>query len=250
MSESVVLIPGLQSDGTSWLSLYRRLARRHPVTIPMGHQQAPSIEEMGRKIIEQCPQRFHLVGWSMGGYIAFELLRRYPERLLSLTLIATTAEPESETSRLRREEALTLARQESVRVYQTRNLENCLFNPASVDPGVLEAILQSSEALGIFALEQQTAAIIDRPDSRPDLALCPCPVLIVAGQNDAVIPAVKSRDMHALLPGSTYVEIERCGHCPPLEQPDELFGVLGDWLSRTENRTAKPGAAALEGNAP
>lgn len=250
MSEPIVLIPGLQSDGASWLSLYLRLVRRHPITIPMGHQHAPSIGEMGRKIIEQCPQRFHLVGWSMGGYIAFELLRRFPERLLSLTLIATTAEPESEASRLRREEALALARNEGVRAYQTRNLENCIFDPASVDPGVLEAILQSSEALGLSALQIQTAAIIDRPDSRPDLAHCPCPVLIVAGRDDAVIPAEKSRDMHALLPGSTYVEIERCGHCPPLEQPDTLFGVLGDWFSRTEHAMAKPIAAVLEGNTP
>lgn len=234
MSESVVLIPGLQSDGTSWLSLYRRLAQRHPVTIPMGHQRLDSIAAMGESIIAQAPPRFHLVGWSMGGYVAFELLRRWPERLLSLTLIATTAEPESLQALARRQEALALARQQGVRAYQAANLQNCLYDPATVDAETLEAILQSSEALGVTALEVQTAAIIGRPDSRPDLARCPCPVLIITGENDNIIAPEKSRDMHAILPRARFLELEQCGHCPPLEQPDRLFRILGDWFADVE----------------
>lgn len=234
MSQSVVLVPGLQSDGTSWLSFYRRFAQRHPVTIPMGHQRTDTIAAMGRMIADQCPPRFHLVGWSMGGYIAFEILRRWPERLLSLTLIATTAEPESRESLKRRRDAIALARAEGMRAYQATNLRSCLHDPDSVDHETLASILEASEALGTEAFEAQTQAIVARPDSRPDLLACPCPVLIVAGRNDTIISPQKSRDMHALLPGSRYVEIDDCGHCPPMEKPEEMVSILTQWLAEVE----------------
>lgn len=250
MSESVVLVPGLQSDGTSWLSFYKRFAQRHPVTIPMGHQRADTIAEMGRRVIEQSPARFHLVGWSMGGYVAFEILRRWPERLLSLTLIATTAEPESPQSLVRRQEALALARAEGMRSYQAKNLRNCLHDPDALDAEMLEAILQSSEALGVEAFEAQTMAIIARPDARDDLAACPCPAMIIVGRNDAIIPPDKSRDMHALLPRSRFVEMDDCGHCPPMERPDELFHLLIDWFSAVEAAPDAKGSIRLREHAP
>ncbi|WP_299813030.1 alpha/beta hydrolase [uncultured Roseibium sp.] len=234
MPESVVLIPGLQADGISWLNLLGRLARQYPVTVPRGHQFEDTIFGMGERIIGQLPPRFHLVGWSMGGYVAFEILRRWPERLLSLTLIATTAAPESAFSRPRRTEALSVARSEGMRSYQTRNMKRCLFDPDSADPSLIEAIVQSSETLGLSALERQTQAILSRPDSRPDLGRCPCPVLIAVGKNDEIIPPENSREMHRLLPSAAYLEFENCGHCPPLECPDEVFRSLNDWFLSVE----------------
>ncbi|TYC60666.1 alpha/beta hydrolase [Rhodobacterales bacterium] len=234
MGNSVVLIPGLQADGTSWLSLLHRLARQYPVTVPRGHQYENSVAGMSQRIVSQLPPRFHLVGWSMGGYIAFEILRRWPERLLSLTLIATTAAPEPDDARPRRLEALERARADGMRSYQTANMEKCLFYPKGADPGVIETLIQSSEALGFSALEHQTQAIMARPDSRPDLARCPCPVMIAVGRNDEIIPPEHSREMHRLLPSARYLEFENCGHCPPLECPDELFHVLSDWFQSVE----------------
>jgi len=234
MPEPVVLIPGLQSDGTSWLALFRHLARRYPLVVPMGHQYATSIAEMGRRVLDQSPARFHLVGWSMGGYVAFEILRRCPERLLSLTLMATTAAPESDRVRVRREESLAMARQQGVRTYQEVNLAQCFYDPDAVDRGLWDDVVNSAELLGLSALESQTAAIIARRDSRPDLAGCRCPVLVTVGRDDAIIPPAHSREMHGLVPGAAYREIADCGHCPPLERPEALSGILCDWFDGVE----------------
>ena len=65
MSEPLVLIPGLQSDASSWLPLLERLGRHFPLTVPRGHQFATSIGAMAGQVVRQSPQRFHLVGWSM-----------------------------------------------------------------------------------------------------------------------------------------------------------------------------------------
>lgn len=231
MSEPLVLIPGLQSDISSWLPLIKRLGHHFALTVPRGQQFSPDINAMAKHVIEQSPNRFHLVGWSMGGYIAFEMLRQAPEKLASLTLIATTAAPESLDSRERRRLALDLARDEGLRGYQTANLQKCLFAPEEFERESFEHLLKASETLGLSALETQISAIMDRPDSLPDLTSCNCPVLIIAGRNDNIIPIEHSRNMHAALPASTFHEIADCGHCPPMEKPDYVSKLLVDWLS-------------------
>ncbi|MDF0603104.1 alpha/beta fold hydrolase [Psychromarinibacter sp. C21-152] len=127
--EPVVLVPGPQAEGTSWLPLCQRIVGAHPLVVPFGHRRADTMAAMANAVLHQSPTRFHLVGWSMGGYIAFEILRRAPERLLSLTLISTTAAPESEAARQGRQETLDLASIDGMRRYQAANLEKCLLPP-------------------------------------------------------------------------------------------------------------------------
>lgn len=253
MSDPIVLVPGLQSDATSWMPLVGELCHTHPLSIPMGHQFAPDIAAMADSVLAQSPARFHLIGWSMGGYVAFEVLRRAPERLASLALISTTAAPESAASRVRRAEALNLARSQGIRGYQQSNLAMCLFDPHSVDPARTDPLLRASEVLGLRALEIQTAAIVDRPDSRPDLAASAVPLLILAGTDDRVIPVTHAREMHTLRPDAAYHEISECGHCPPIEKPQLVAEILTGWLNGLDPRPASaahPVSDALRGSTP
>lgn len=230
MTDAIVLVPGLQSDASSWKPLVDRLSLHHPLCLPRGHQFQPDIGAMAASVLHQAPERFHLMGWSMGGYIAFEILRRAPDRLASLALISTTAAPENPDSLPRREEALALARETGLAGYQTANMGQCLYDPTGVDPAHIASLVDASEGLGFDALEIQTRAIIARPDSRPDLAACPVPTLILAGREDRIIPVEHAREMHRLLPSATYHELEHCGHCPPLEKPDQVAAILGNWI--------------------
>lgn len=240
MCEPLVLIPGLQSDASSWLPMLELLGRHFPLTVPRGHQFAPSIGDMAAKVVRQSPQRFHLVGWSMGGYIAFEILRQYPERIASLSLIATSAEAESQQASERRKTALRRARNEGLRGYQRANLFECLHAPDRMRASELEALLVSSEKLGIDALEIQIEAISARPNSMADLAASHCPVMIIAGRNDRIIPAEHSRTMHHKTEGSVYHEISDCGHCPPLEKTELVAGLMVDWIASLDNLSRTP----------
>lgn len=231
MADPLVLVPGLQSDASSWMPLIEKLCHRNAVSVPMGHQFDPDLGTMAGRVLVQSPGRFHLIGWSMGGYIAFEILRRAPERLASLVLLSTSAAPEADMSLPKRRAALVRAGTEGLRAYQDANLDLCLFDRASVDRARIETLLSAAESLGLSALEIQTRAIVARPDSRPDLAASRLPVLIVAGREDRIIPIDHAREMRALRPDAAYVEIADCGHCPPLEKPDLLAGILGDWVA-------------------
>ncbi|SLN73549.1 alpha/beta fold hydrolase [Roseisalinus antarcticus] len=230
----VLLVPGLQADGSAWGPLHARLVGHCPLTIPQGHQFLPSMAQMAQSVLDQAPPVFHLVGWSMGGYIAFEILRRAPERILGLTLVSTSAAPESEAARQRRKENLAVARRDGMRRYQDANMEICVSRPDRLDPCQRNAMAAASETLGLAAFETQIAAVMARLDSRPDLARCTHPVLIVTGDEDRVVPTGDSHEMHALLPGSRLVTFPDCGHCPPLERTEEMRDLLIDWFASVE----------------
>jgi len=234
MPDPVVLIPGLQADGSSWSPILPRLMQRFPVCIPYGHQHRSSVVEMADDVLEQVPARFHLVGWSMGGYVALEILRRRPPGLASLVLVDTTDAPEASYARHRREAALAAVCNDDLRQYQRQNLRACVHDPEVLSSALAEVLLDAAEALGPAALTSQITAVVERPDSRADLATCPCPLLIVTGREDGIIPATESRRMHRQAPGSILHEIDRCGHCPPLEHHNHFASLLMDWLDRVD----------------
>lgn len=235
VSDALVLVPGLQSDASSWLPLMHELCHTQAISVPMGHQFAPDIGTMAEVVLAQSPQRFHLIGWSMGGYIAFEILRRAPERLTSLILISTMAAPESDASRARRAETLHRADVEGMRGYQKANMALCLHNPAGIPDANMEHLLKASEKLGIDALRTQIQAIVDRPDSRPDLAACASPTMIIVGKDDQIIPPENAFEMHALRPESRLHVMKDCGHCPPIERPGDVADMIRDWVETVES---------------
>jgi len=245
MTDPVVLIPGLQADGSSWAPILPRLMQRHPVCIPYGHQYRTSIAGMADSVLAQVPARFHLVGWSMGGYIALEILRRRPAGLGGLALVGTTDAPETPDAHGRRQAALDAVRNANLRRYQSENLRACIHDPASVAHDVSERLIEAAEALGAAALVAQVEAVATRPDSRGVLAASCCPLLIVTGREDRIIPAAESRRMHRETPGSTLHEIGECGHCPPLERGESFASVLIDWLDEAEKQATRKRVTAI-----
>lgn len=230
MRDPIVLLPGLQADGSSWMPLLSELVHSHAITIPMGHQYHDSISSMAQLAMGQSPERFHLIGWSMGGYIALELLRTAPERLLSLTLISTTAAPESAESLPRRAVALEQARRDGLQTYQESNMDRSLFAPDAVNPDRVRPMITAANILGLDALQQQTRAIVTRPDYRACLANSTVPLLLISGKEDRVIPVAHAREMQSLRPDAGYFELPECGHCPPLEHPEVVGRLLTDWF--------------------
>lgn len=241
MPDPIVLISGLQSGIASWMPLIDEMDGALPLCIPSGHQQVSTIEAMADVVLAQSPLRFHMAGWSMGGYVALDILRRAPERVLSLIMISTTAAPESRTACIARDRSLEIARREGMHRYQHDNLVKCVHAPNSLERHRLEKIVRASEALGLGAFERQTTAIRNRSDGRPVLAASTLPLLLIAGTQDPVIPVAEAREMHRLRPDATYHEIPDCGHCPPLEYPGLVAHYLGDWIAR-QNAPATFGA--------
>lgn len=232
MRDTVVLLPGLQSNRTSWMYQIDHLKDRFDVLVPTGYHGRTSMADMAGCVLDQLPERFHLVAWSMGGYIALRMLPNMRDRLISFILISTSARPEDPANTQRRLDNLATAEQEGMAMASERTLAFSCLDIDRLDVSRRSLLKQSAVELGVEAYRAQQHAIIERPDGRENLSLVTCPALVIVGDADEVTPPDRALEIHQGIPGSEFVMIENCGHCSPLEHPRHLNDLLDDWLTR------------------
>src|ERR1700741_207866 len=97
----ILLVPGLVSSPRIFAPVVPAMWRFGPVTVA-NHKRDDSIGAIARRILAEAPPRFALAGHSMGGYIAFEIMRQGPQRVAKLALINTQARPDSPEATERR----------------------------------------------------------------------------------------------------------------------------------------------------
>src|SRR6202022_366415 len=98
----ILMIPGLLCSPRLYADQVPHLWRLGPVTIA-DHTRDDSMGAIAQRILASAPPRFALIGLSMGGYLSFEIMRQSPERVAKLTLLDTSARPDTpEQSEARR----------------------------------------------------------------------------------------------------------------------------------------------------
>jgi 3-oxoadipate enol-lactonase len=175
-------------------------------------------------------ERVILGGVSMGGYVAFECMRLFPERISALVLANTRPEPDpAEMREVRNEMALSVAR-DGVEVLVELQMERLLAPESLQDEGLVEKvrsiILENSPDGAVAAL----GAMRERPDSRPLLGEIDVPTLVVGGEEDDISSPEVMGAMAAEIPGAGHLTIPNVGHLSNLEAPDEFNAALGDFL--------------------
>lgn len=172
-----------------------------------------------------------IVGLSIGGYIAFALHRKYPERFAGLVLADTRAEADPPEGVEKRTGQQKLVAEEGT-AGLIEGLTGALLGEStrSNKPDVVErakALMDNPAAGFIGALE----AMKQRPDSTGDLAGINVPTLIIVGEEDGVTPPDAARKMHEHIGGSRLVSIPECGHLSSLEAPGIFNGALSEFLA-------------------
>ncbi len=225
----LLLLPGLLCDGELWRSQIDALhgiadCRIADLTLD------ESVGAMAERALAVAPPCFALAALSMGGYVAFEILRRAPERVSRLALLDTSAAPDTPARAAGRRAAM-----DSLRVGRflgvTRRLLPDLIHADHLDGPVGAQVQAMAARVGGKAFLRQQQAILDRPDSRPLLGHILVPTLIAVGEDDRLTPPVEARAMHEAVAGSRLHLFARCGHLPPLERPDETGALLREWLT-------------------
>ncbi len=240
---AVVMIHGFPLDSSLWdeqLALLARGLRLIRFDLPgFGGQPAPEgrgsmglYAEAVREVLDRAGlERATLCGLSMGGYISFEVLRRFPERVERLVLCDTRAEPDGAEAKAARQLGLRqLAsgqRRELLEGYLPKLLSAASYQRAEVVERVRAMNARASDA-GIAAALQ---AMHDRPDSTPLLAGIRAPTLIVVGAEDALTPPSAARAMQQAIPGSRLAEIPGAGHLTPIENPTAFNEALAAFLA-------------------
>lgn len=231
MSPSTFLIlPGLLEDADAFE--HQVTALREVASVLVADlTRADSMAELARDALRQAPPGpLAILGHSMGGYVALELLRQAPERVARVALVNTNARPDTPESTANRRRLMELAERDFPAVIAT--LLPKLVAEANLANGeVAGTITGMALATGKEAFARQEEAIIGRADSRPFLGAIRCPTLVVAGEMDQLMPVEVLRELAEGIPGARLEVVEGSGHMTSLERPEALTRLLRDWLS-------------------
>jgi pimeloyl-ACP methyl ester carboxylesterase len=219
------MIPGLLCSARLYAQQVPVLWPHGPVTLAE-HTRDDSMAGIARRILASAPPRFALVGLSMGGYIAFELLRQAPQRVARLALLDTTARADTPEATAARRTQMSLAGsggfEQVIDALYTR-----MVHPARAeDVSLRELNRQMGREVGVTGYLNQQSAIIGRPDSRPMLAGIACPTLVLVGDSDQLTPPERAREMADAIRGARLVSVPRCGHLSTLEEPEAVNQAL------------------------
>ena len=228
---TLVLLPGLLNTRRVFEQQIDALSDTADCIVPeLWHHD--TIGAMAETTLAMAPPTFALVGFSMGGYVAFEILRRAGDRVERLALMDTQATPDSPESTKRRRALLDQTKIGRFRGVQ-RSLLPQLVHPRHIDDATIsQPIFDMAEEIGADGFVREQRAIIDRADSRHMLVDIDIPTVVVVGRQDQVTPLPRSQEMAADIANSRLVVLEECGHMSPLERPVEVTDALRRWLSQ------------------
>ena len=207
-----LLLPGTLCDARLWAD----------VTLPAGTRvvntvRGRSLEEAAWMTLDGAPEQLHLVGFSLGAIVAFEVLRQAPDRVARLTLIS--ANPHRPT-----EAQLGAWDQQELQVQA-----GCFQQlAATLAPAgrQRQAVLEMALRVGPDVFCAQLQLLRSRPDSRDTLASYRGPLTLLVGQDDPVTPPHLAAEMKALAPQARLQVIQGAGHHLPLDAPQAVANTL------------------------
>ena len=227
----VVFIPGLLCDSLLWAPQIGTLSDIADCWIadPTG---AETMEALAAELLDSSPfAEFALAGLSMGGYVALEIMRQAPGRVLKLALLDTNARADTSEQTQRRRALIDLAQHGRFAEVANLLLPALVNRARSYDPQIVGTIRAMARNVGIEAFCRQQSAIIRRIDSRPHLKAIQCPTLVLCGRQDAITPPPLHHELASGIDDAKLVIIEECGHLSTIEQPEEVNVALRAWLA-------------------
>ena len=239
----VLFLPGMLCDANQFGRQATDLAELTKVEIA-DLSRSDSIAAMAADALGQVrSERFAIVGLSLGGYVALEIMRQAPQRVSALALLDTSARPDTPEATAKRQELMRRAEDDFPGVIET--LIPLLSHPSMVDQPEVRGVIQSmAMSLGKDAFLRQERAIIGRPDSRPGLGRIGVPTLVLCGHDDQITPIAVHEELAAAIPGAVLEVVDECGHLSTLDQPARVSAALEAWLGRIGVK--RDTAAALE----
>lgn len=178
-------------------------------------------------------------GHSMGGYVAFEFFRQFPEWVSALILVSTRATPDTEEAKAKRDEMAQRAHDEGVAIVAHDMLPS-LFAPVNYeeDEELVDFVRDMMESTSLKGMAGALQAMKERPDSTPTLADIDVPVLIVHGEEDQILSMEDAEAMYDGIEDAELVVVSRAGHVPNLEQSMTFNEAVWDFLEmlREEER--------------
>lgn len=222
----LVVVPGMLCDASLWSD----------VTFPEGHDvhhvalRRPDIGALARDVLDAVPGPFVLVGLSLGAIVGFEALRRAPERIAGLCVMATNAagpRPEQHAAWRELDELVADGRFADV---VERTLPD-MFPDGRPAPEAADRYRRMARAVGPTAARTQLAAQHTRADTFAALRSARCPAVVLSGARDTLCPPAFHHAITAALPHARLRELPDAGHLLPWQRPDAVSAALRELVT-------------------
>ncbi|MEY2618428.1 MAG: hypothetical protein RL522_1430 [Pseudomonadota bacterium] len=226
MKDVVLLVPGMLNDERVWTDVRAAIEGEAEVRIAStaGQSTLTQMADAAWAMLADVPEGAHVVlaGFSMGGYVALQMLAQPRRALQGLALISTSGRPETPEASATRDKTLAAMQADFPKV-----VEGILkWSTYSATPAVTDRLRQMMLDLGLPAATAHTRAIQSRADRREVLQALRLPVHVLCGAHDRVTPPELAQELSGWIPGAKLQIIEDCGHMLPAEKPEVVAQAL------------------------
>ena len=171
--------------------------------------------------------KIHLLGNSMGGHVGLVHVLKHPEKIKTLILTGSSGLFENGMGD-------SYPKRGDYQYIKTKT-EMTFFNPDTASKELVDevyAIVNNRiKAIKIIALAKSAI----RNNLGDELSKVKQPTCLIWGNNDSITPPFVAKEFHKLIPNSELNFIDKCGHAPMMEVPDEFNAVLHNFLKKHSN---------------
>ena len=230
MDEPLVLIPGLMADARVFMPQLVGLGADRQMQVALA-TKGETVEQMSEAILTGLPQKFALLGHGLGGDIALDLIRRAPDRVTRVVLMATDPLSEPPQAAAARETRIVAARSGRLAEAMREELPLSAIVDAPWRDDIMALVQDMALGLGEGVFLRQSRALQRRPDQQKTMRRVKLPVLVISGDSDTLVPMRRQEFTANLMPFGRLVVIEAAGHLACLEQPDAVTAEIAEFLS-------------------
>lgn len=225
----VFLLPGLMCDEGVWVQQRAALAPHAEVRIPV-FRGFTSLRGMAEFVLQDAPERFSVVGHSMGGRVAFELMELAGKRIERFAVMDTGVHGVQPDEAAKRLPLLTAAERQGLQAVADAWILPMLHPDNQKDAKLIAEITTMILRNSVADYRGQVQALLERQDQTPYLARIQQQVWLLCGEADAWSPPAQHADMQTLLRASELRIIAGAGHMSTMERPEAVSQILLEWI--------------------
>jgi pimeloyl-ACP methyl ester carboxylesterase len=227
--QELVLVPGLVCDAAVWAYQAAHLGDAAHITVP-AVATGVTMADMAAAVLAKAPERFALAGFSMGGYVALEMLRQAPARVTRLALLDTSARQDSPEKSAWRERIIATCESGGYAQVIEDMLPILLHADRQSEP-LAQTVRAMGKRVGAETFVLRQRAMMTRHDGRDALRATNIPVRAIMGRQDGMSTYEAHAEIAALAQRGRMSVIEECGHMCIIERPQAATALLRDWLA-------------------
>ena len=230
MHEPLVMIPGLMADARLFLPQMVRLGTERACHICIA-ARGDTVEQMSELMMAGLPAKFALMGHGLGGDIALDIIRRVPDRVTRVVLLATDPLSEPPQTAVERETRMVMARAGRLVEAMAQEVPVSSVADSPWRDEIMALVKDMALGLGEGVFLRQSRALQRRPDQQKTMRKVKLPALVIAGRQDPLVPLRRQEFTATLMPYGQFKIIEDAGHMAPLEQPEVVSDAVEAFLS-------------------